>query len=183
MHPPKTSFNIPNALSAARLALVPIFAFLLLDGRIGSAAVVFIAAGITDAIDGWIARAWDMRTPLGAYLDPLADKLLTATALVLLTYLSIIPLWLCVVYILKDTITVASIVLLKRAGRFVEIKPSVYGKLATILMVSTVGFALVFTRHTGSMFFLVLAVVSAVVVVVAGLDYAWREYRVQSGTK
>jgi cardiolipin synthase len=175
------SLNLPNALSALRLLLVPVFGYLLLAGEPAFAAVFFIAAGVTDAVDGYIARKYDLMTPLGACLDPLADKLLTATALFLLTYMGIIPLWLCVIAVAKDVITLASIAGLKLAGRFVEIKPSIYGKLATVFMVSTLGFALVFPGHTDSDFFTALAVVAAAITTLAGLDYAWREYRVQSG--
>jgi len=85
--------TIPNLISIIRLAMVPYIVWTLLDGRAMLAFVLFVVVGISDGVDGWIARKFDQRTELGAYLDPLADKALLMTMFLALGYLGIIPFW------------------------------------------------------------------------------------------
>jgi len=177
-----SSFNIPNALSVFRILLVPVFFSLTMRGEYLAAALVFTTAGITDAVDGFIARRFDMRTPLGAALDPAADKLLQLTAYVTLTFKGVIPLWLCVPVLAKDAVLVAIFLAMRVMGRRVEISPSIPGKLSTVLQITTVAYVLFFGRADGPrlVVFMALALATAGATIMAGLHYAWREYKVRS---
>ena len=96
--------NIANGLTATRILLVPYFAYLLISDRGKSALLVFAICGLTDALDGLLARWLRQRTLLGALLDPIADKLLMATAFIVLAYVHVIPLRLTVMVISRDII-------------------------------------------------------------------------------
>jgi cardiolipin synthase len=105
--------NIANALTAIRVLLVPLFVHLLISGRIRMALAVFVACGLSDGLDGLLARHLHQRTVLGYYLDPIADKLLMATSFIVLAYLEIIPEWLTVLVISRDLfILVGSVLIL-----------------------------------------------------------------------
>ena len=94
--------NIANGLTAARVLLVPYFAFLLISGRGKAALLVFAVCGLTDALDGLLARWLKQRTLVGTLLDPIADKLLMATAFIVLAYVHIVPLRLVIMVISRD---------------------------------------------------------------------------------
>lgn len=172
-------FNVPNTLTIFRIFLVPVFIYLILNDRLQAATGIFIAAGVTDAVDGFIARTFNQRTEFGANIDPLADKLLLSGAFIVLTVKGFVPLWLCVPVIIRDFILLAGVVWLRGSGRKVDIAPSIFGKLTTVLQIITVVYALVFPHRTGDMAFLSLAAATAVVTVFTGIDYALREFRIQ----
>jgi len=96
--------NIANGLTAARILLVPYFAYLLISDREKSALLVFAICGATDALDGLLARRLKQRTLVGALLDPIADKLLMATAFIVLSYVHIAPLRLAIMVISRDIV-------------------------------------------------------------------------------
>jgi cardiolipin synthase len=171
--------NVPNALTIFRIFLVPIFIYLILTDRLHAATVVFIAAGVTDAVDGFIARAFKQRTEFGANMDPLADKLLLSGAFIVLTIKGFVPLWLCAPVIIRDFILLAGVMMLRGSGRKVVIAPSIFGKLTTFLQILTVVYALVFSHRTGDMAFLSIAALTAGVTVYTGIDYARREFKIQ----
>ena len=99
-------WNLPNALTVIRILLVPVMVWLLWDEPSFKEGVVscsiFVAAMITDIVDGWLARKWDLVSPVGAYLDPLADKLMTVTVLVMLIPLGRVPAWIVVVLLCRE---------------------------------------------------------------------------------
>ena len=136
-------WNAANLITLARVALVPVFALMLLRGRaFGSLAVIFLA-GLSDVLDGWVARTWHQRTKVGTLIDPLADKLLLSTAYVLLSVRSlgfarVIPVWLTAAVIGRDFIILAggAVIFLTRGRR--EFPPSILGKMSTIIQVATV---------------------------------------------
>lgn len=106
MKPRPRFWNLPNVLTLCRMAAVPLMVWLLLEppdptGDI-VAALVFVAAMVTDWIDGWLARRWDLVTPVGAYLDPLADKLMVATVLIMLIPIGRVPAWLTVLLLCRE---------------------------------------------------------------------------------
>ncbi|HEY4592261.1 MAG TPA: CDP-alcohol phosphatidyltransferase family protein, partial [Thermoanaerobaculia bacterium] len=95
------TFTIPNLLSLFRMGLIPLFVILVVNGDLRKALLVFVVAGVTDALDVFIARFWHQQSPLGAYLDPIADKLLLTTAYVMLSIPSLnhgtlIPAWITI---------------------------------------------------------------------------------------
>jgi cardiolipin synthase len=135
--------TIPNLLSILRMGLIPIFVIAVLDGDNRRALFCFAIAGITDALDGFIARFWKQQSVLGAYLDPLADKLLLVTAYVVLAVPNlraglVIPAWVTALVITRDVVIVAVALLLHLAAGVSRFPPSPLSKANTAVQVVTV---------------------------------------------
>ena len=131
-----------NQLTILRMLIIPAFVILLLYGYRGWALVSFFIAGITDALDGLIARRAGQKTTLGAWLDPMADKLLLVTMFVMLTLPGIgssnrLPLWFTVLVISRDIAIVLTVAVVNLAVGPRTFRPSVYGKIATATFVCT----------------------------------------------
>ena len=94
--------TIPNVLTLVRIFLTPVLVWFLLDGRLTSALIVFFIAGMTDALDGLIARVFHQQSRFGAYIDPLADKILLVTSFVILGYIGLVPTWLAIIAVSRD---------------------------------------------------------------------------------
>jgi cardiolipin synthase len=135
--------NVPNSLTLLRLLAIPVFAVLFLQGRLGAALAVFVGAMITDWLDGIAARLLRQFTALGAILDPVADKLISLTALILLCWSGRLPAWLLWLLIFREVCIFAAIAILTRTGRTYEIRPTRFGKYATAFLAATMIFALV----------------------------------------
>lgn len=134
--------NIPNFLTVLRIVLVPVIVILLIQGQYGNALVCFIIAGLTDGLDGLLARVLNQMTVVGAYLDPLADKALLISMFTTLAIVGAIPGWLTVVVISRECIILGGILMLTLLSIEIEIKPSVVSKINTMLQLVTVFFAL-----------------------------------------
>ena len=135
-------FTIANQLTLFRMLLVPAFVLLVLYGYFGWALIVFIIAGLTDALDGLIARRSNQRTTLGAWLDPAADKLLVLAAFVVLTLPNIglvnrIPIWLTVTALSRDIGIVLTVAIVNLAIGPRTFRPSALGKFATAFFIVT----------------------------------------------
>jgi cardiolipin synthase len=130
-------FTVANQLTMLRMALVPAFVLLVLARQFTWALVVFLVAAITDALDGYVARHSGQSTRLGAMLDPIADKLLTGSAYVLLTWGGVaacaVPVWVTVPLLFRDVMLVVGIAVVNLAVGPVDIQPSRLGKLSTAL--------------------------------------------------
>ena len=142
------TFTIPNLLSLLRMGLIPLFVILVVNGDLRKALLVFVVAGVTDALDGFIARFWHQQSPLGAYLDPIADKLLLTTAYVVLSIPSLnhgtrIPAWITILVIARDVLMVSVALVLYLAAGVKRFPPSVLSKVNTILQVAAVVLVLV----------------------------------------
>jgi cardiolipin synthase (CMP-forming) len=142
------TFTIPNLLSLLRMGLIPLFVILVVNGDLRKALLVFVVAGVTDALDGFIARFWHQQSPLGAYLDPIADKLLLTTAYVMLSIPSLnhgtrIPAWITTLVIARDVLMVSVALGLYLAEGIKRFPPSVLSKINTILQVAAVVLVLV----------------------------------------
>ena len=136
--------NVPNALTLVRILTIPAFLILLTSGRPGLALAVFVAGGITDALDGAIARLTDTKTELGAILDPLADKLLLLSSFCVLALMELVPNWLTVLVLCRDVfLLVGYFFLFVFTGEWIEVRPSVVGKLTTFLQLASVTFVLI----------------------------------------
>lgn len=170
--------NVPNILTIFRILLVPVFVNFILDDRLSAALVVFMIAGVTDALDGFIARAFSQRTELGANLDPLADKILLVTAFVVLAFKGLIPVWLCSLVILRDMIIFAVVLYLRKVGRTVKIEPSFVGKLTTFFQIVTIVYAL-FVAGQPDAVFLFVTFTTAGLTIYTGYSYAQREFKAQ----
>lgn len=134
--------NIPNFLTIGRILLVPLLVIFLLDNNAPAAFWVFVLAGVTDALDGFLARVLKQKTEFGAFLDPIADKLLLITTYVTLAVLGILPEWLAVIVVSRDFIIWGGIGILMLYGRDFKIKPSLVSKVTTFLQLVTVVFYL-----------------------------------------
>ena len=115
--------NIPNFLSLLRIILVPVFVIFIIQDSYIKALIVFTIAGLTDALDGTLARLLNEQTKLGAFLDPLADKLLLSTSFISLSIFGLIPGWLTVIVISRDFIILLGIVILSMMSITYEIHP------------------------------------------------------------
>jgi cardiolipin synthase (CMP-forming) len=136
------NLTIANQLTILRIVLIPAFVLLVVYGQLGAALLVFVFAGATDALDGLIARATGQRTSLGAWLDPMADKLLLVTTFVVLTVPGIpltnhLPLWLTVVVISRDVVIVGVVAIVNLAVGPRTFRPSLLGKTTTAAFIVT----------------------------------------------
>ena len=130
--------GLANWLTTLRILLIPVFVTLLVYRRPGWAFLVFCAASLTDMLDGYIARKRGTQTRLGAFLDPVADKLLMTSAFVTLTYLKVIPFWIAAVVVSRDLILSVGVLVIHVAGGTVHPSPSWLGKASTLCQVATV---------------------------------------------
>ena len=142
-----SSISIPNILTLVRILLTPVFVILLLRDSFSMALLVFAVAGISDGLDGLIARYMNQRTALGAYLDPAADKLLLTAAFVALALMGIIPAWLTVIVITRDVIIVLGLAILTLTEKKYVINPSMVSKCTTTIQLLTVFFSLYDPSH------------------------------------
>jgi cardiolipin synthase len=125
--------TIPNLITSIRIILVPIFAIYLIHDRFLSALVVFVLAGVSDGVDGLIARVFNQKSRLGTFLDPLADKILLVTAFVVLAVRGSVPPWLTVVVISRDVLILLGVLILFLNRHDVIIRPSILSKITTCL--------------------------------------------------
>ncbi len=135
--------NIPNAITSLRIILVPIFLSLLARDLYTSSLCIFFIAGLTDALDGMLARGLDEETPLGTFLDPLADKMLITSTYALLTYKRLIPKWLGTTVISRDLMVILGFFFLLIFRKDIKPKPTSLGKMSMVSQVLTVLLALI----------------------------------------
>ncbi len=140
-------WNLPNILTLFRMCLIPVFAALYYNGMQPLALIVYLLAGATDVLDGYLARKWNQITSFGKLMDPLADKLMNLTMIFCLTHTGYIPVWVLIVLLAKELLMVAgSLALLKGLrGEKVVVMANWAGKAATALTIAAV--ALVFPWH------------------------------------
>ncbi len=130
--------NVPNAITILRMMLVPVLVYFVLHGEYGAALWVLLIAGISDALDGAIARRFNLRTDLGALLDPLADKALIMASVLALAWKGLLPWWLAVVIISRDLIIIGgAIAYYLRAGQL-QMAPSTPSKVNTFVQICLV---------------------------------------------
>ncbi len=172
-----------NQLTLLRMFLIPAFVILVVYGHLGWALIVFVTAGITDALDGLIARRSGQKSSLGAWLDPMADKLLLVTTFVVLTLPGLglanrLPIWLTVLIIFRDVGIVLTVAIVNLAIGPRTFKPSMLGKIATATYIVTAVAAMLF-NYLGyhSVVFDFFVWVSLVVTLASGLHYIWHAAR------
>ena len=166
-----------NGLTILRMLLIPAFVNLLMYGHTGWALVTFLGAAVTDMLDGLIARATGQKTTLGAWLDPMADKLLLVTMFVMLTLPEIgspngLPLWFTVLVISRDIAIVLTVAVINLAVGPRTFRPSILGKLATATYIVT-GVAALYFNYLGRPSPVVTACIyaSLAITVVSAADY------------
>jgi cardiolipin synthase len=163
--------TVANLITILRIILVPIFIIYMLNNRVLASLIVFIIAGVSDALDGLVARILHQKSSLGAHLDPLADKLLLMSAFVTLAIFNRIPSWLAVLTISRDVIILLGVLILYLNRYPIKIKPLLLSKATTCMQVITI--LIVLSNGLISLQFLrVYAIwVTAVVTVASGLQY------------
>lgn len=127
----KVVWNVPNVLTLLRVLAAPLLAYFLMRGLYDYALYTFALAAATDALDGYIARHFHQYTEFGAALDPLADKLITLTCMLILTFQGLVPLWLTLAMVVRDSIIVAGAFAYHHLFGEIEIHPTWLGKLHT----------------------------------------------------
>jgi len=167
--------HLPNLISILRILLVPPVAWLMLQGSFGEALLLFVVAGVSDGLDGFLAKHFGWVSRLGSILDPLADKLLLSVSFVTLAWLGYLPLWLAALILLRDLVIVIGGVLYHNlVGRF-SLQPTIVSKLNTLLQIIVVTLVLVSLSWLDippmaidiAIYLLVLTVV------ISGGDYVW----------
>src|ERR1700677_1378687 len=166
----------PNQLTFLRLCIIPFLVLAVLDGHYQTAFILFVLAGITDALDGLLARALKQRSVLGQYLDPVADKLLLSTLFLVLFYKGLLPGTVTVLVFGRDVgILLVSAILYAAVGRR-EFYPSIFGKANTLAQISAVA-AVLLHQLTPAVWVAVTRSVALgatiVLTVASGLHYAW----------
>jgi cardiolipin synthase len=144
--------TIPNMITILRFLLVPGVIFALLTDKMGWALAGFLVAGISDGIDGFIARQFNQRSELGAYMDPMADKLLLVSVFLMLGFMGELPLWLVIAAVSRDALIIGAVLLSTIMGNPVEMKPLFVSKANTaiqIVLAATVLAELAFATQFG----------------------------------
>jgi len=179
-----TALTAANQMTLLRMLLIPAFVILVVYGQLGWALVVFVVAGVTDALDGLIARAAGQKTSLGEWLDPMADKLLLVTTFVVLTLpgLSLanrLPVWLTICIISRDVVIVATVAIVNLAIGPRTFRPSIYGKIATATYIMTAVAAMLFNYlgyHSVVVDFGVW--LSLAITLISAFHYIWHARRI-----
>jgi cardiolipin synthase (CMP-forming) len=127
--------SIPNLITLARILLVPVVVWAIASGAMQLAFLLFLAAGISDAVDGFLAKRFGMTTELGAYLDPLADKTMLVSIYVTLAIVGDIPLWLVILVTSRDIMIVSAVILSWLVDKPVKLKPLTVSKLNTVAQI------------------------------------------------
>lgn len=134
--------NLANLITLSRLFLVPVAVGLIIEQRYGAAFWVFVAAGLSDALDGYVAKRFDCRTRLGALLDPFADKSLLVSLYVTLGVFGALPIWLVILVVFRDAMIVAGFLLIQALAAAKEFRPLFISKINTLLQATLIGFVL-----------------------------------------
>ena len=179
-----SALTVATQLTLLRMLLIPALVILVLYGLNGWALVVFIGAGVTDALDGILARWWGQRTTLGALLDPMADKLLLISTFVVLTSPGLdlpnrLPLWLTVLVISRDVIIVVTVAIVNLSIGRRTFQPTLLGKLATLVYILTAAVTLYFNWLGRPSLVVDTAIYAALIITLAsGLHYIAHAARV-----
>ncbi|WP_120993412.1 CDP-alcohol phosphatidyltransferase family protein [Stutzerimonas urumqiensis] len=168
--------HLPNLLTGVRLLLVVPIAWLVIDGAYQPALGLFVIAGLSDALDGFLARRFGWGSSLGAVLDPLADKALLIVIYLCLTVGGWIPAWLATLVLLRDVVIVLGAACYRLVTGSLEMRPSIFGKLSTLLQLALVAGVMADAAFgvLPAALHLVLITVVAVMTAISGLHYVLR---------
>jgi len=171
--------NLPNILTLTRILLLPFFVAALIYNQYQYALIIFIAASITDILDGFIARITKQITDFGKILDPVADKFFLVTSFILMSSIGLIPKWLAIIVISKDLIVVTGSVILYFVTHKLNIEPSILGKASSASQFFLVGMVLFYCNLAETIsvplpvFFIVAAFTS-----LAGIHYVYKGLKI-----
>jgi cardiolipin synthase len=165
--------NIPNTITLGRLLAVPVTIWLILNNLNLAAFWLFVVAGVSDAIDGYLAKRWDQVTEFGKYLDPLADKALLVSIYITLGVQGHLESWLVIMVVFRDVMIVGAVILYQTMVRRLEMNPLIISKvntLAQIVLAALVLGSRGFDVDTGLFFELMIGIVT-MTTVISGLSY------------
>ena len=165
-------FTIPNYITILRIILIPIYLYYFIQGNILTAAVFFAFSGITDFLDGYLARKYNLESKLGKLLDPLADKLTIVSILLVLIYLEIIPPLLSYIILSREIFILFSGIITYFFGHNF-INPSFIGKLSTALLYLAIGLKLLDINFLGNILFYIVIPIN----IFSALDYSIKAYK------
>jgi len=167
--------SIPNLVTLARILLVPVVVWAMASSNMELAFLLFLAAAISDGVDGFLAKRFGMKTELGAFLDPLADKVMIVSIYVTLGITGVIPLWIVILVVSRDFLIVGGIMLSWLVGRPIAIRPHVVSKLNTAMQIVFAGLVLASRGYgfsTGPLLTLVMALVAILTLASVGFYLA-----------
>ena len=179
-----TALTPANQLTLLRVMLIPAFVILVIYGYFGWALIVFSIAGLTDALDGFLARRSAQKSNLGAWLDPMADKLLAVSTFVVLTVpglglTNLLPVWLTVLIISRDIVIVLTVAIVNLAVGPRTFRPSIYGKAATAIYMTTAVVAMFFNyRGYHSVIADAFIYASLAITLISGFHYIWHASKI-----
>ena len=176
--------NLPNILTLFRILITPLFIICLIKGAYPMALLIFTLAGVTDGLDGFLVRVLNEKTALGAYLDPIADKLLLVSAFVTLAVQRMIPAWLTVVVISRDVLIIIGIAILEVSKVSYQIQPSIVSKCTTVAQLATI-FLLLVSIQTALVEHALLPVywLTTALSIISGLHYVYLGVQIMSATE
>lgn len=171
-------FTLPNIVTFARLCAVPLAFWLVLEHRLAEAFFLFVAAGVSDAVDGWLARRYGGNA-IGAVLDPVADKTLLVTMYVTLAAVGAIPVWVAILVVFRDLLIVGGVALLSILGHPIIIRPLYISKLNTVFQILLVALTLFMSGFdlTIPLLAQVLSWIVAITTLASGAAYVWATAR------
>lgn len=176
--------NLPNSLTLVRVLLIPFFVIFIINKNFQWAFFTFAVAGITDGMDGLLARVTHQRTELGAYLDPIADKLLLSSAFISLAIVEFLPSWLVVTVITRDVIILVGFLVMWLTNFRPEIKPSFLSKLTTGFQIATILLALMIGYSPSFQQLCVIAIyATTILTILSGIQYIYTGTRILNGNK
>jgi cardiolipin synthase len=167
--------NLPNLITLARILVVPVIIWAIASGAMLFAFLLFIAAGVSDAVDGYLAKRLGMKSELGAYLDPLADKTLLVSIYVALGISAVLPRWLVILVVSRDFLIIGAVMLSWLVGKPIAVKPlavSKFNTVAQILLAALVLGALGFGFDAGWALTVLMAAVAVLTLLSAGFYVA-----------
>jgi cardiolipin synthase len=177
--------TIPNLITIGRLIIVPLLIVMIGQGSWLAAFILFLAAGASDAVDGFIARRFNMRSEFGAYIDALADKALLVSIYVTLSVVGVLPGWLAITVVSRDAMIVAAIIVSWLMGKPVEIKPLFVSKLNTAAQIAFAALVLstkAFRLEATAAYIVGMVIVTALTAISAGLYLArWLRHMAGNG--
>jgi cardiolipin synthase (CMP-forming) len=167
--------DIPNTITVLRIFMVPPFVWLLLEDRYLEALVLFFIAGLSDGLDGFLAKRYDWTSRLGGLLDPLADKLLLVSAFIALGYLGLLPVYLVGLVLLRDLVIVSGAIAYHFRVARLDADPSWVSKVNTVLQIALVLLVIFNQVHAllGPFWMQMLESMVVLATVWSGLDYVW----------
>ena len=170
--------NIPNSLTILRILLVPVYIGFMTYGLYGFALLTLLVAGLTDAVDGYLARKLNQRTRLGTLLDPLADKVLLTSSFIALSVLHLVPSWVVILVVSRDVILLLGTAVAHVTNTPIDVTPTFLGKGTTLFQLSYVLLVVFLTWRGLSLSMLTpLLVMMVGFTLASGLHYLYRGYR------